>query len=177
MTTKSWPSWSTIRLTQIAWVAGVLTYGGSNALGCWETMLVAETSGDNDSKLNPCLKNLNTHHLDICAVWGFQNKQRHLCYYHTFITPCISARLPPTPSTSFDKCSWITWDGPKGQGPESLSAWLSKTTGKHSVCSREQVDFPLHKRALFLHMWRLIIRIIFFFIVAPDKLVCLASFS
>lgn len=92
------------------------------------------------------------------------------------------ARLPPhpppqTPQTSFDKYSWITQDGPKGQGPETLSAFYLRAL-KSTLCFWGSRQASRHtKAALFLHMWRLLIRINdFFFIVAADKLVCRAPF-
>lgn len=87
------------------------------------------------------------------------------------------ARLSPTPQTSFDKYSWITRDGPKGQGPETLSAFYLKPLESTPCLWGSRQAFYHTKAALFLHMWRLLIRINdFFFIVAADKLVCPAPF-
>lgn len=125
------------RLTQTARAALSLHQRGLNVQG-WQTARVMTKTHS--------LPQEPDHSSPPFMLWFgvFREKQRPSpC--HSYVTTCIPVHLPPTPSTSFDKCSWITWDGPKGQGPETLPAWLSKATGKHSMCFREQVGFPPHK--------------------------------
>lgn len=111
---------------------------------------MAECSGlaaarDNDKKLNPWPPEPEYSPPQFMLQFGVFREKQCLSPCHSFVTTRIPAHPPPTPSTSFDKYSWITWDGPKGQGPETLPAWLSQATGKHSMYFREQVDFPPHK--------------------------------
>lgn len=165
--------WNRIRLTQTAQEAGVLTSGGSGSpWGCCGKCLLWGGTASINSVFALRTQMLppppHTH------LPGLQKQGLPCC--RPFRT--VSSSPPPaTPQTSFDKYSWITRDGPKGQGPETLSAFYLRAL-KSTLCFWGSRQASRHtKAALFLHMWRLLIRIDdFFFIVAADKLVCRVPF-
>lgn len=150
--------WNRIRLTQTAQEAGVLTSDGSGSRqGCCGKSLL--WGGNSFNKLGLCPENTNAP-LTRPSETGFALLSSPLELYPARLFP------PPTPQTSFDKYSWITLDGPKGQGPETLSAFYLKALESTLCLWRRRQAFYHTKAALFLHMWRLLIRINDFFLLS-----------
>lgn len=127
--------WNRIRLTQTAGEAGVLTSSGSRStLGCCGKCSLQ--GGNSFHKLGLCPKNTNASHLHLrCSSRPSKSGLALLFHLHSNCTRHTSHQHLRQVSTSTAES---LWDGPKGQGPETLSAWLSKAPGKKALHAWER---------------------------------------